>query len=318
MRVTLLCTPDTSPTCRWLLAELSRRDHVVDVPAEVTSFAAAADAGHALADGWDTAAPDVVLALGWEAGLAAQVAARDTPIPVVLRLPRAGRPTGSDRDRLETALARSSAMVLVPSAGELDRLVDRGVDRRLVRVLPEAVDRSRFPDGHAQPESTSGRRVALVEEPDGASAAELRSMLNRLPGCEPVVVPEDPDDERRAQLLPTVAVALAVSDAGPGTSLVLQAMATGVPVIALDRGVLSDLVADGVTGLLVPRPAALPEALLSLLSDPMRLQSMGLAAVDRVKARFDTTVVGAALERLLLEAVPVRSEAPWRAEATAS
>jgi hypothetical protein len=36
---------------------------------------------------------------------------------------------------------------------------------------------------------------------------------------------------------------------------------------------------------------------------------MGLAAVDRVRARFDTAVVGAALERLLVEAVPDQEQA---------
>jgi glycosyltransferase involved in cell wall biosynthesis len=74
-------------------------------------------------------------------------------------------------------------------------------------------------------------------------------------------------------------------------------------VVALHLGALSDLVADGVTGLLVPRASALSDALRALLTDSMRLQSMGLAAVDRVRARFDTLVVAPLLERLLLEVV---------------
>jgi glycosyltransferase involved in cell wall biosynthesis len=218
----------------------------------------------------------------------------------VLRLPRAGRPTDSDRTRLEAALAAGSSCVLVPSAGEVDRLVDRGLPRQLLRILPEAVDRRRFPDSLTPAREEPGHRVALVSA-EGAGDSELRRMLGRLPGCEAVAVQADPDDERRPELLRGVDVVVAAEDSGAEVSMVLQAMSSGLPAVALDTGVLSDLVADGVTGLLVPRVTDFPEALRSLVADPMRMQSMGLAAVDRVRARFDTAVVGPLLERLLLE-----------------
>jgi hypothetical protein len=303
MRVTLLCTPDARPTSPWVERALVGSGHSVEASDAGASFAAAAETGHALADRWAAGPPDVVLALGWEAALAGQVAARRTAVPVVLRLARAGRPSNGERARLEAALARGCDVVLVPSAGELDRLVDRGIPRTALRVLPEAVDRSRFPDSAPGPRDVSaGHRVGLVAAAEGVNAG-LAEMLHRVPGCEPVLMPAAADDERRPELLRHVDVVLATSDTDADVSLVLQAMSSGVPVVALDLGALSDLVADGVTGLLVPRASALSDALRALLTDSMRLQSMGLAAVDRVRARFDTLVVAPLLERLLLEVV---------------
>jgi hypothetical protein len=312
MRIALLHTPTAAPTGGWITDQLTRRGHLVDTPHQVDSFAGAAEAGHVLADAWAAARPDLVLALGCEAGVAAQVAARDTSVPVVLRLTRAGRLPGSDRDRLETALARGCALVLVPSAGEVDRLVNRGVPRSRLRVLPEAVDRTRFADVDRGRGEEPGPHVVLVG-PDAEDHMRARSQviarLGRLPGCEPVAVPEATDPDHLLRLLRTADAVLATDDTDPQVSLVLQAMSCGLPVVAVDTGVLSDLVADGVTGLLVPRADAVPEALRSLFGDPMLRESMGLAAVDRVRARFDTAVVGAALERLLVEAVPDQEQA---------
>jgi hypothetical protein len=301
MRIIVLRTPDAAPTLGWVRAELTRRGHEVVAPgAAVDTFTTAADIGRVVATDLASHHPDVLLALGWEAALAAQVAARESGTPVVLRLPRVGRARGDERDRLEVALARGSRSVLVPSAGELDRLVDRGVARAGLRVLPDAVDREQFPDGSVLRTAAGLPRVGLVVLDDAGPERQLA----QLPGWEPVVLPVDPDDAQRPALLRTVDAVLALGDSAAEVMLVLQAMSTGVPVVALDTGVLSDLVADGVTGLLVARPAAVPEALRALLSDPMRQESMGLAAVDRVRARFDTAVVGPVLERLLREALP--------------
>jgi glycosyltransferase involved in cell wall biosynthesis len=187
----------------------------------------------------------------------------------------------------------------------MDRLVDRGVPRGLLRVLPEAVDRHRFTDLTSPERDAPGHRVGLVGGGEGSAGGRLLALLRRLPGCEPVVLPgtaEVRDVDDRPALLRSVDAVVATDDTDDEVALVLQAMSCGIPVVAADTGVLSDLVAHGVTGLLVPRDR-LPEALRSLLADPTLRESMGLAAVDRTKARFDTAVVGAHLERLLLETV---------------
>lgn len=307
MRVALLCSSSSVPTTDWVADQLARRGHQVDRPvAPLAAAADAADAGHALADRWTVDRPDVALAVGWLAGLAAQVAARETSVPVALRLTRAGRSPGSDRDRIEVALARGSALVLVPSAGAVDRLVDRGVPRRLLRVLPEAVDTTLFADDGAEAPATAGHRIAVTPVSDPPS--DPARLLAGLPACQPVVLPAAGQTRDLPAALRSLTAVVAVDDSDAEVSLVLQAMSCGVPTVAVDTGTLSDLVADQVTGLLVPRPADVPEALRSLLADPMRRQSMGLAAVDRARARFDTEVVGTALDRLLHEVVPAHPE----------
>lgn len=280
MRVALLCSPAARRTADWVTVALADHGHDVTAAVTVTDVRTAGPQGHLTGDAWRTAGvPDVALALGWEAGLAAQVAARDRGVPVVLRLTRVGREPAGDRARLETALARDSALVLVPSAGERDRLAERGVPRDRLRVVAEAVDPARFLDSGVAA-GGAGRRVvvarpALADLPDEVLAAQLREY-------DVLVVGDDSEAE---------------------VALTLRAMACGVPVVAVDRGVLSDVVADGVTGLLT-RPDLLAAAVNALLADPTRRETMGLAAVDRIRARFTPTVVGEALERALQEVGP--------------
>lgn len=300
MRVALLCTPSTEHSAEWVRSSLTARGHDVSRPVRVADVRGAGLQGHDLADTYrDGEAPAVLLALGWEAGLVAQVASRSLDFPVVLRLSRAGREPGSDRFRLETALARSSDLILVPSVGERDRLVECGVGRARLRVLPEALERSRFLDIDAEAGSP-GMRVA-VALPRGAGDAVARRAVGN--ACETVAVTLEQPENRLADQLRSCDVLVVADDSEAEVALTLRAMSCAVPVVAVDRGVLSDLVADGVTGLLV-RADRLSAGVQALLADPTRRQTMGLAAVDRVRARFTTEVVGEVLERALLEVHP--------------
>jgi glycosyltransferase involved in cell wall biosynthesis len=67
-----------------------------------------------------------------------------------------------------------------------------------------------------------------------------------------------------------------------------EAMSFGLPVVACKVGGIPEVVADGITGLLVESsdPNALAEALLTLLeSRPLRIQ-MGRAGLERVRSMF--------------------------------
>lgn len=79
----------------------------------------------------------------------------------------------------------------------------------------------------------------------------------------------------------------------PCPTVAMEAMSMGRPVIASRIGGLSDIVADGETGLLVPPgdSVALSEAIQTLLADPARRSSMGAQAKQRVAEFKAKTVV---------------------------
>lgn len=80
----------------------------------------------------------------------------------------------------------------------------------------------------------------------------------------------------------------------------LEAMAAGLPIVSTDVGGISELVANGETGVLVApqNPEALGEAILKLVHDPRRAAQMGQAGRRRVEQEFDVRVVTARYEEL--------------------
>ena len=68
----------------------------------------------------------------------------------------------------------------------------------------------------------------------------------------------------------------------------VEAMAFGLPAIGSRIEAIPEIIADGETGLLVPPgdPAALAEAISTLLGDPARARRMGAAGRARVAGRF--------------------------------
>ena len=247
-----------------------------------------------------------MLALGWLAGLAAQVGSRGLSLPVVQRLYSPGRSTDVDRRRLESAIGRGADRVLSLCSSDTDQLVHLGVRRSSVRVVPHGVDTGTFGDeGPAWPSSDVRR---LVGRPaDHAAAARLIGLLPGLPSSELVLLTgpgtraaatsaltsaleRHPVESRVrlmdlehddtglgavAALLRSTDLAVVVDDEEPSLDLVLQAMATGVPVVAPGSGALVDVIADGVTGVLVPPTAstALGDAVRSLLGDALSRES---------------------------------------------
>jgi glycosyltransferase involved in cell wall biosynthesis len=97
-------------------------------------------------------------------------------------------------------------------------------------------------------------------------------------------------------------VVVATDDSVADVSAVLEGMAAGRAAVVLDRGILGDLVADQVTGLVVRTEGDLPAAVHALAADGMRREAMGMAAADRVQACYATAVVVEALGRLVDEA----------------
>lgn len=102
-----------------------------------------------------------------------------------------------------------------------------------------------------------------------------------------------------------VGVALRPTSTGSGLTVVLEAMASGRPIVVTDNPGMSDYVEHGVDGLLVP-PAdvdAFADAIRGLLLDPDRAREMGRAAADRARRDFTSAAMSTTLAGILHAAV---------------
>lgn len=72
-------------------------------------------------------------------------------------------------------------------------------------------------------------------------------------------------------------------------TVILEAMACGIPVVATDVGAITELVEDGKTGFVVPPldPEAVAAAILRLIGDEALRDSFGRAARRRAEDRYD-------------------------------
>ena len=82
---------------------------------------------------------------------------------------------------------------------------------------------------------------------------------------------------------------------------VLEALATGRPVVTTDTVGCRETIEDGVEGLLVPvkDSEGLAKAILELLNDPVRLEQMAKAARLRAETKYDVDLVNQDMMRLL-------------------
>ena len=98
-----------------------------------------------------------------------------------------------------------------------------------------------------------------------------------------------------------VAVALHQTPLGSGLTVVLEAMASGRPIVVTANPGIDEYVEHGVTGTLVPPgdPAAFARALRDLLSDSDRAREMGRNARMDVERRWTTGHMAAGLAALI-------------------
>ncbi|MEZ4416588.1 MAG: glycosyltransferase family 4 protein [Gemmatimonadota bacterium] len=140
----------------------------------------------------------------------------------------------------------------------------------------------------------SGRSVECVIAGEGRERADLEQRIAALGVRGIRLIGAARHDEVRALLGRATAVALpcVVDDDGNRDALptvLLEAMAAGVPVVSTPVTGVAEIIDDGVTGLLVPErdAPALAEALGRLLDDPQWAERLGRAGRARAEERFD-------------------------------
>ena len=126
-------------------------------------------------------------------------------------------------------------------------------------------------------------RLSLVLVGTGPAASELKDRYSQVPNLHFLGWREDIPQILRASdvlVLPSLKEAFG--------QVLLEAMASGVAVIATDNGGTVDIIRNGITGRLVPPASseAIAEALTMVLKNPERKKDMEKAALASVKADF--------------------------------
>jgi glycosyltransferase involved in cell wall biosynthesis len=227
----------------------------------------------------------------------------------------------ADRIAYERLVGRSSARIVATCTDEVAELGRMGITGPQVTVVPCGVDCDQFqPDGERLPTRLSHRVVAVGRLVPRKGFAELVAALAHCPDTE-LVIAGGPDRTRLANdsearrlhmlaersgvadrvrltgqvsrdrmpaLLRSADVVACVPWYEPFGIVPLEAMACGVPVLATAVGGLTDSVAEGVTGDLVPprNADALAVKLRELLADPVKRKSYGAAGRARVESRY--------------------------------
>lgn len=209
----------------------------------------------------------------------------------------------------------SDRVVRIYNGLEIDRYAPNGVGREgppLVLAVGRLVEKKGFADliraCSVLREEGQAFRCRIVGK--GELRGELRGLIAEL-GLEDRVELAGPIP--REQLLPlyrraSVVVAPCVIGADGNRdglpTVVTEAMALGVPVVATDVTGIPELVEDGRTGLLVPQrqPEELAAAIRRVLADPGWAEDLARGGRARVERDFDLRVNVSRLRRLLEEA----------------
>jgi L-malate glycosyltransferase len=174
-----------------------------------------------------------------------------------------------DRRRARMLLGLDERALVVTTVARLDPVKD------LVTLLDAfALVRRRVP----------AARLVIVG--DGPERRRLESRAERDDLAGSVRITGYRSDVRA--LLPAADI-YASSSISEGVSItILEAMATGIPVVATAVGGTPEILSDGTGGILVPSrdPAAMAAAVVSLAEDPRRRSALAAAARRRLESSF--------------------------------
>jgi phosphatidylinositol alpha-1,6-mannosyltransferase len=185
--------------------------------------------------------------------------------------PASGAGTGPDvSDELRRSLGLSNRRVIV----SVSRLVAKNGLDRLVEAMPVLL--------RTVPEA------ALVLVGDGSKRQELSHLARRLGVEKDVHFVGEVAHEQTARYLRFADVFCRPSRSEGLGSAFLEAMATGVPVVATPVGGIPDFLRHGQNGLLVerPTPERLAATLEELMVDPDLARRVSRAGLELVRDRY--------------------------------
>jgi glycosyltransferase involved in cell wall biosynthesis len=275
---------------------------------------------------WSADPPQVVHAHGWVPGLAAQLAARHGHLPVVQSFhgfaqQRAGVTTDAERGRLEPLLAKSATWVVAGCSAESGALAKLRHGRELLSILPDGVDVNRFRPAVPSRKKESQFRILYVGS-NSVSLNEFEDIVRALPWVrrgQPMIAEShvaDGSHDQVADVVRRVAADMKVSDrvrvlgvlpprelpgvmssadvvvwtptSAPTASVALEAMASGVAVVATGVDAVADAIVHGVTGILIEpgKQRELVSALKMLDAQDFQRQALGAAGRARVRSRY--------------------------------
>ena len=264
--------------------------------------------------------PCLVHAQDRDAALFGFVAARLAGVPFVITRhvlddAEAGRGAAAKRALLGRVLRHAGRVVAVSGAvAAILRATDR-VDPRKVTVVPNGLEPDRFRPGDPAearsrlgwPDAVTVTMVAALRPGKGHEVflAAARRVRDIDPSVRFVAVG---DGELRASLEPSADgcadfvgaradipevldasdIVVLPSEAEALPTVLIEAAFAGRPAVATSVGGVPEVVADGVTGLLVGRndAAAFADSILRLVRSPAERARMGTAARARAEAEF--------------------------------
>ena len=190
------------------------------------------------------------------------------------------RPAASPaRERLPDKLIGSDK-IIIGTVGRMETVKDQqNLAHAFIHLLKE------------HPEYRKHLRLAMIG--DGALRNPVRSLLDEAGLSEIAWLPGDREDV--PELLRSMDIFVLPSLAEGISNTILEAMASGLPLVATDVGGNSELVVRNKTGFLVPRsnPVALSQAIQRYIDDPDLRRLHGSRARRRCEDEFsiDTMVL---------------------------
>lgn len=262
--------------------------------------------------------PDVAHSYGVMAGLAALLAARESALPVV----HTHHEPDPEHERVERLICRYATHVVATSSEQVAGLSRMGVPRTQISVVPVGVDLDHHQELAGPTHRRTGRATLLgvgdlrpghgfdtlvtamvdvrdavlviaapiegTDQKTNVEANRLRRLARQRGVEDRVSVTGTATRSEVTAMLRSADIVVAVPRRDTTGLAALEAMACGLPVVASEVGVLADAVVDGITGRLVPPgdAIALAHALRELVTDQAAQEAFGIAAADRVRARY--------------------------------